>query len=60
MTTLQVYNLLGQEVTTLVDEPLGAGTFNATFDASALPSGMYFYTIRSGKYVETKKMLYLK
>jgi len=59
-TTLKVYNLLGQEVATLVDENLGIGTYNAAFDAHALPSGMYFYTLRSGRHTETKKLMYLK
>jgi hypothetical protein len=59
-TTLKVYNLLGQEVSTLVDENLGIGTYRVTFDARALPSGMYFYTLRSGKHTETKKLMYLK
>jgi hypothetical protein len=60
MTTLKVYNLLGQEVATLVDENLGVGTFSIMFDAHALPSGIYFYTLRSGKHIETKKLMYIK
>jgi hypothetical protein len=70
MTTLKVYNLLGQEVAALVDENVGIGTHSVTFsakggsasggDAHTLPSGMYFYTLRSGKHIETKKLMYLK
>jgi hypothetical protein len=60
MTTLKVYNLLGQEVAALVDENIGIGTLSVTFDARTLPSGMYFYTLRSGKHIETKKLIYIK
>jgi hypothetical protein len=60
MTTLKVYNVLGQEVATLVDGVVSAGSHEATFDASRLSSGIYFYTLRSGSFVETKKMVLLK
>ncbi len=68
--TLRVYNSLGQEVSTLVNEELSAGTYSSTFDASGLASGVYFYTLvgenRSGEgaasrgFSETKKMVLLK
>jgi len=59
-TTLKVYNILGNEVTTLINEELTGGTFTTTFDASDLPSGVYFYTLSNNKFNETKKMMLLK
>jgi hypothetical protein len=63
-TTLKVYNILGNEVTTLISEELTRGVFTVTFDASSaeggLPSGVYFYTLKSNNIYETKKMLLLK
>ncbi|HTY11114.1 MAG TPA: T9SS type A sorting domain-containing protein [Bacteroidota bacterium] len=58
--TLKVYNILGQEVATLVNTELKAGSYSATFDASRLASGVYFYTIHSGNFVQSKKMMLLK
>jgi len=60
MTKLSVYNLLGQEVSTLVNQELIAGRHTVDFDASALSSGVYFYKIESGKNVATMKMMLLK
>ncbi len=57
---LNVYNLLGQLVSTLVDEELTAGTFNADFNAAGLPSGIYFYKLEAGNTVLSKKMILLK
>jgi hypothetical protein len=60
-TTMRVYDVLGQEVATLFDGNAEAGRINtAQFDASNLPSGMYFYTLRSMGKLETKRMLLLK
>ncbi len=58
--TLTVYNLVGQKITTLVDEELTSGEYSVTFDASRLPSGVYFYTISAGSFQSTKQMMYLK
>lgn len=63
--TLKVYDLLGREVATLVDEYQQAGNYNASFNvetlhATSLPSGVYFYRLQSGSYSETKKMILLK
>ena len=55
-----VYDLLGREVTRLVNDNLLAGNYNITFNASDLSSGVYYYTMRSGKFLESKKMLVLK
>jgi hypothetical protein len=58
--TLKVYDLLGKEVATLVQDPYEAGTYVVDFNASALASGVYFYSLESGSFNETKKMLLVK
>lgn len=58
--SLKVYDVLGKEVALLVNENLNEGTYNYNFDASKLSSGIYFYTIRSENFVQTKKMIMLK
>lgn len=57
---LTVFNVLGQKVATLVDEPLATGTHDVTWDAAGNSSGVYFYRISTDKNTETKKMLLLK
>jgi photosystem II stability/assembly factor-like uncharacterized protein len=58
--TLKVFDVLGNEIETLVNEEKPAGTYEVTWYAEQLPSGVYFYQIRAGSFVETKKMLLLK
>jgi hypothetical protein len=58
--TLKVYDILGREVQTLVNERQNAGNHSVTFSASNLPSGMYFYRLQAGNYSATKKLLLLK
>ncbi|MBI9069949.1 MAG: T9SS type A sorting domain-containing protein [Melioribacteraceae bacterium] len=58
--SLKVYNSLGKEVAELVNEVKGAGRYNATFNASKLSSGIYFYTIQVNDFVQTNKMLLVK
>ena len=58
--SLKVYNVLGQEVATLVDKNVDAGYHEVNFDASQLSSGIYIYRIEAGKYVAVKKMMLLK
>jgi hypothetical protein len=58
--TLKVYNMIGQEVATLVNQTVTAGSHSTTFDASGLSSGMYFYKLSAGSQVESRKMLVLK
>jgi hypothetical protein len=60
MVSLKIYNLLGQQVETLVDERQPAGKYEINFDASKLASGMYIYRIQAGSYTVSKKMLLLK
>ncbi len=57
---ISVYNLLGREVSVSVNEYLNTGSYTTGWDASAHPSGVYFYKLESGNYSETKKMLLLK
>ncbi len=58
--TLKVYDMLGKEIRTLVNERKSAGFYSAVFVASNLPSGVYFYRMQAGKYSETKKLTVLK
>lgn len=58
--TLKVYDILGNEVATLVDEYKPVGKYSIDFDASNLPSGVYLYQLRSGSNVNTRKMTLLK
>jgi hypothetical protein len=57
---LKIYNLIGQELVELVNEELQRGNYEVTFDAVNLPSGVYFYRLQAGNFVETKKMLLMK
>ncbi len=59
-TSLRIYNILGEEVATLVNKPQAPGFYEVKFDASNLPSGVYFYTLRAGNSVLTKKMILMK
>jgi hypothetical protein len=58
--TLKVYDMLGKEIATLVDEDKEPGGYSVNFDASGLPSGVYFYRIRAGEFNQTKKMVLMK
>ncbi|MBX2974601.1 MAG: T9SS type A sorting domain-containing protein [Ignavibacteriaceae bacterium] len=58
--TIKVFNTLGEEVATLVNEQKTAGNFEVKFERTSLTSGIYFYRIQSGNYNETKKMILLK
>lgn len=58
--TLKVYDILGKEVAELVNEAKEAGNYSVTFNASELPSGIYFYTITSRNFKATKKLILLK
>ncbi len=58
--SLVVYDILGNKVSTLVNEQKNAGQYEIVFDASELTSGIYFYTLNAGQFSETKKMLLIK
>jgi hypothetical protein len=57
---IKVYSLLGSEVAELVKGEMEAGSYDIEFNAANLPSGVYFYRIQSGNFIDTKKMLLLK
>ncbi len=64
---LRIYDILGREIATLVNEEKASGTYEVTFDASSLSpkgsiltSGVYYFQLRAGEYVETKKMILLR
>lgn len=59
-TTLKVYDVLGKEVATLVSNQLAAGTYAYEFNATNLTSGVYFYSIQSNGFTETKRMMLIK
>ena len=58
--TLKVYDILGREVTTLIDEYRDAGKYEIEFNASQLSSGIYFYQLKTENFVETRKMILLR
>jgi len=58
--TLKVYDILGNEIITLVKEDKQPGVYVVNFDGRNLPSGIYFYSLRAGNFSETKKMILLK
>jgi N-acetylneuraminic acid mutarotase len=60
MIILTIYNTLGEEVTRLVNEVRQKGNYEVIFDARDLPSGIYFYRLQAGSFVETKKMVLIK
>lgn len=58
--TIKIYDVLGSEVAVLVNEEKPVGTYELNWNAVNLPSGVYFYQLKAGSYVETKKMILLK
>jgi hypothetical protein len=58
--TLKVYDVLGNDIETLVSEEKQTGTYEITWYAENLPSGIYFYRIQAGNFIETKKMILMK
>ena len=58
--TLKIFNALGEEIATLVNEYKPAGRYEIEFNAANLPSGVYFYRLKAGEFVSAKKMLLLK
>jgi hypothetical protein len=57
---LKVYNILGNEIATIVNRKMPAGKYNVEYDASNHPSGIYFYTLTTNDFSETKKMTLIK
>jgi hypothetical protein len=58
--SLKVYDVLGNEVATLVNEEKPSGSYEAEFDGTGLPSGVYFYTLKAADFSDTKKLMILK
>ena len=58
--TLKVFDVLGNEVASLLNEEKEAGSYESTFNADGLTSGIYFYQLKAGKFIETKKMILIK
>ncbi len=59
-TSLIVYDILGKEITVLLNRDLSIGDYEVEFNGANLPSGIYFYKLTSGKYTEIRKMLLVK
>ena len=60
ITTLKIYDMAGKEVAQLVNGTMNAGTYEYNFDGAGLSSGIYFYTLQSGEFTQTKKMNLIK
>jgi len=60
LVTIKVYDVLGREIETLINEVKNPGRYNVKFNGSNLASGLYFYRITSNNFTETKKMLLMK
>ena len=58
--SLKIYDMLGKEVGTLLNEEKDVGMYKVNFDASNLSSGIYFYSLKAGNFVQTKKMILMK
>jgi hypothetical protein len=58
--TLKIYDILGQEIATVVNERKQPGEYNVTWNAEGVPSGVYFYRIVAGEFIETKKMVLIR
>ena len=58
--TLKVHDVLGKEIATLVNEEKEAGSYEVEFNAEKLSSGVYFYQLHAGSFIETKKMILLR
>ena len=58
--TLKVYDVLGNEVATLVEEEQPSGSYEVDFNAAELSSGIYFYSLQAGSFNQVKKMILIK
>jgi len=57
---LTVFDVIGREIEVLVNQQLQPGTYEVSWDASAYPSGVYYYRLEAGLFSETKKMVLIK
>jgi hypothetical protein len=60
MVSLKIYDILGRELATLAHEKKNAGNYTVQWNAGSYPSGVYFYRIQAGTFVQTRKMILLK
>ena len=60
LVSLKIYDILGREVTALVNKPQSPGNYKVTWDGKGMPSGVYFYSLRAGKFYSAKKMILVK
>ena len=60
LSPLSVYDILGRQVSSLVNENLKPGTYEVDWNASNFPSGVYYYKLTAGNFSETKKMILIK
>ena len=60
LVTLEVFDMLGRRVATLVNEAQASGQHQAAFDATGLSSGLYLYRLQAGEFAQTRKMLLVK
>ncbi len=58
--TLKVYDILGSEIATLINDYRDSGNYKLTFNPTGLSSGIYFYKLQAGDFTGTKKMIYLR
>jgi plastocyanin len=58
--SIKVYNLVGQEVATIVSENMAAGSYSKIWNAASTPSGIYFYRLQTGSFTDTRKLILLK
>ena len=59
-TSIKIYDILGREITTLVNEMLSPGTYEVEWNAGNYSSGVYYYKLSAGEYKETRKMILIK
>jgi len=58
--SIKVYNLMGQEMATIENETMAAGSYSKSWNAAAMPSGVYFYRMETGNFIATKKLILMK
>jgi hypothetical protein len=58
--SLKIYDVLGKDVVAVVNEELPAGSYSRTWNASGIPSGVYFYRLQAGPITETKRLILLR
>ncbi len=58
--TIKIYDILGKELLSLVNEFKPAGSYSVTFDAAEYPSGVYYYKIKTGSFVQVRKMVLIR